>query len=107
MAREKFQTLTEQMFYILLVLRDPLCGVDCMARVRELTGGRISLGPGTLYTLFASFEEAGLIEQTSMEGRKRTYAITGAGRDLLREEYERLHIMAADYDRCMRGREEE
>ena len=28
MAREKFQTLTEQMFYILLCLRRECCGVD-------------------------------------------------------------------------------
>ena len=28
MAREKFQTLTEQMFYILLCLRQECCGTD-------------------------------------------------------------------------------
>ena len=39
MAREKFQTLTEQMFYILLCLRQEQCGADIMARVAELTGG--------------------------------------------------------------------
>ena len=33
MAREKFQTLTEQMFYILLCLQRECCGVDVMARV--------------------------------------------------------------------------
>ena len=30
MAREKFHTLTEQMFYILLSLRQARCGVDVM-----------------------------------------------------------------------------
>ena len=35
MAREKFQTLTEQMFYILLCLRQECCGTDIMARVQE------------------------------------------------------------------------
>ena len=38
-AREKFGTLTEQMFYILLCLREECCGMDVMARVNELTGG--------------------------------------------------------------------
>ena len=33
MAREKFQTLTEQMFYILLCLQRECCGVDVMDRV--------------------------------------------------------------------------
>ena len=31
MARGKFQTLTEQMFYILLCLRQERCGADVMA----------------------------------------------------------------------------
>ena len=48
MAREKFSTLTEQMFYILLCLREECCGMDVMARVNELTGGRVAVGPGTL-----------------------------------------------------------
>ena len=46
MAREKFSTLTEQMFYILLCLREECCGMDVMARVNELTGGRVAVGPG-------------------------------------------------------------
>lgn len=37
MAREKFQTLTEQMFYVLLCLREECCGMDLMERIRLLT----------------------------------------------------------------------
>ena len=55
MAREKFSTLTEQMFYILLCLREECCGMDVMARVNELTGGRVAVGPGTLYKLLEQF----------------------------------------------------
>ena len=51
MAREKFQTLTEQMFYILLCLRTEQCGTDIMAQVQRITQGRVSVGPGTLYNL--------------------------------------------------------
>ena len=47
MAREKFQTLTEQMFYVLLCLREECCGMDLMERIRLLTSGRVSVGPGT------------------------------------------------------------
>ena len=32
MPREKFQALTEQMFYILLCLKDECCGMDIMAK---------------------------------------------------------------------------
>lgn len=51
MAREKYQTLTEQMFYILLCLQNESCGVDIMKMVAELTDGRVMIGPGTLYSL--------------------------------------------------------
>ena len=99
MAREKFQTLTEQMFYILLCLRQECCGTDIMAQVNELTGGRVSVGPGTLYNLLESFLEAGWIAGTKVEGRKRSYLITAAGRKALDDEYHRLQILTADYER--------
>ena len=97
MAREKFQTLTEQMFYILLCLRRELCGTDIMAQVSELTQGRVSVGPGTLYNLLESFVQAGYIAETKVEGRKRSYLITDAGQKALEDEYRRLRTLAADY----------
>ena len=100
MAREKFQTLTEQMFYILLCLRQECCGTDIMAQVAELTGGRVSVGPGTLYNLLESFLEAGMIAGTKVEGRKRSYIITAAGRRALEDEYRRLLTLVSDYDHC-------
>ena len=100
MAREKFQTLTEQMFYILLCLRQECCGTDIMAQVSELTNGRVAVGPGTLYNLLESFLEAGWIAGTKVEGRKRSYIITRAGQDALENEYRRLQILTQDYDRC-------
>ena len=33
MARREFETLTPQMFYILLALYDPLCGLEIMEKV--------------------------------------------------------------------------
>ena len=98
MAREKFQTLTEQMFYILLCLRRELCGMDIMAQVSELTQGRVSVGPGTLYNLLESFLSAGYIAETKVEGRKRSYLITEAGQKALEDEYRRLRTLAADYE---------
>lgn len=49
MARGKFQTLTEQMFYILLCLRQERCGADVMAWARRGHGQPGGGGPGTLY----------------------------------------------------------
>ena len=101
MAREKFQTLTEQMFYILLCLRSECCGADIMAQVQALTAGRVNVGPGTLYNLLEQFLSAGMIAETKVEGRKRSYLITDAGRAALAEEYRRLRLLTADYEHCM------
>lgn len=99
MAREKFQTLTEQMFYILLCLQRECCGMDVMARVQEMTGGRVSVGPGTLYHLLDDFLAAGMIAETKVEGRRRSYLLTEAGGQALAAEYQRLQTLSADY-RC-------
>ena len=98
MPRERFQTLTEQMFYILLCLRQECCGTDIMACVSALTNGRVAVGPGTLYNLLESFVQAGYIAETKVEGRKRSYLITEAGQTALEDEYRRLRILAADYE---------
>ena len=48
------------------------------------------LGPGTLYTILAKFLEEKLITETAVDGRKRTYAITEAGREAYKSELARL-----------------
>ena len=103
MPREKFQTLTEQMFYILLCLRKECCGMDIMTEVSEITDGRVSVGPGTLYNLLEQFAEAGMIRETRVEGRKKSYILTQKGAVALREEFERLRKQAADYVRLVNG----
>ena len=95
MAREKFQTLTEQMFYILLCLRQEQCGADIMSQVTALTAGRVSVGPGTLYNLLEQFLDAGYIRETKVEGRRRSYLLTAAA---LAEERRRLQAQIDDYD---------
>ena len=90
MAREPFQSLTEQMYYILLALLEPRCGVDISAKAEAISGGRIRIGPGTLYTLLSKFEQEEMIREVRSEGRRRYYQITEKGREMLEEEYERL-----------------
>ena len=99
MAREKFQTLTEQMFYILLCLQRECCGVDIMERVARMTEGQGVIGPGTLYSLLESFQTEGFIRETRVEGRKRSYQITVKGRLRLEEEVARLRRQTEDYVR--------
>lgn len=96
MAREQLQTLTEPMYYILLALTEECCGVDIMERVKILSGGRVTVGPGTLYAMLAKFEEKEIIRLTASEGRRKSYVITETGKEELKKEYERLKRMVLD-----------
>ena len=96
MAREQLQTLTEPMYYILLALTQECCGVDIMERVKKLSGGRVRVGPGTLYAMLAKFEEKEIIRLTASEGRRKSYVITDQGREALEREFERLQRMVRD-----------
>ena len=97
MPRVKFQTLTEQMFYILLCLKEECYGMDILDRVPAMTGQRVSIGSGTLYTLLEQFLEAGMIRETKVDGRKRSYLLTDRGQERLDREYERICAQALDY----------
>ena len=96
MAREQLQTLTEPMYYILLALTEECCGVGIMERVKNLSGGRVTVGPGTLYAMLAKFEEKDIIRLTASEGRRKSYVITEAGKEELKKEFERLKTMVLD-----------
>ena len=98
MARARFKTLTEQMFYILLCMKEECRGMDILETVRNMTGGRVNIGSGTLYDLLEQFVEEEIIVETRAEGRRRSYIITEKGRGMLEGEYERLRRQAADYE---------
>jgi len=98
MPREKFQTLTEQMFYILLCLKEECCGMDIMEKVEKMTKGRVRVGPGTLYNLLEQFQSVGFIKETKVEGRKRSYILVEKGEVMLHEEYQRLKTQTMDYE---------
>ena len=103
MAREQFQSLTEQMYYILLALTEPRCGVDISEKAMAISGGRLQIGPGTLYTLLAKFEKEDMIREVAVEGRKRFYQITPHGRDMLNEEYLRLEKLVEEGKPYLQG----
>ena len=105
MPRAKFQTLTEQMFYILLCLRQECYGLDILDRVPQMTAGRVSVGSGTLYNLLEQFLEAGFIRETKVEGRRRSYLLTEKGKEMLDKEYQRIQAQAEDYRRLFREEE--
>ena len=103
MARSKFQTLTEQMFYILLSLKDECYGMDIMDKVKTMTNGRVVVGSGTLYNLLEQFLEVDMIKETKVEGRRRSYILTAKGREILEGERTRLLTQVSDYDKYFKG----
>ncbi len=105
MSRKKLETLTEQMFYVLLALTEERHGYGIMQFTAELTGGRVNVGAGTLYALLTRFETEGLIRRTrETEGRKY-YLLTDVGRQVLDREYERLRRQAEDARKFLEGGE--
>jgi len=68
-----------------------------MRSVAGITGGKLRLGPGTLYGSIKTLLEAKLIEELDErrdnelgDERRRYYRLTGAGRRFARQEAERL-----------------
>ena len=88
--------MTEAMYYILLAMLKPGHGYGMMQRIKELSGGRLVMGPGTLYGVLSRMNKEGWIVLTGEEGRRKNYAITKAGRDALLAEYERLKRLVVD-----------
>ena len=102
MAGKERGPLTEPMFYVLMsFLRRDMCGTEITEFVERRTRGRVRLGPGTPYTLLAKFQDEGFIQETEVDGRKRTYRLTDQGRQAYHEELDRLRACVLD------GEEEE
>ena len=97
MAGREKGPLTEPMYYVLMsFLRSEMCGTQISEFVDRKTPGRVRLGPGTLYTLLAKFQDEGFITETSVDGRKRTYQLTAKGRAAFEEELARLRACVND-----------
>ena len=97
MPRKENGPLTEPMYYVLMsFLHREMCGTEIAEFVERKTKGRVRLGPGTLYTLLAKFQEDGLIVETSVDGRKRSYQLTDRGRAAFADELARLRECVKD-----------
>ena len=97
MPKKPMDTLTESMFYVLMALMDtPKCGTDIAAFIERRTQNRLQMGPATLYTILGKFEKEKMIREIAVEGRKRTYEITGKGFEAYREELKRLKQCVID-----------
>ena len=96
--------LTPAAFHVLLALAGgDRHGYAIMQEVQETTGGRVSLGPGTLYGTIRRLLAAGLIEETRErpdpsidDRRRRYYRLTDLGHRVAAAEAARLEEAVAD-----------
>lgn len=88
--------LTQPMYYILLSLREERHGYEIMQYVDWLTDGRVTIGPGTLYSLLSRFEEDEYIDMVSKKDNKKTYLVTELGQKVLNKEIKRLEYLLRD-----------
>lgn len=95
--------LTEAVYYILLSLTKPMHGYGIMQNVEALSQGRVKLAAGTLYGAINTLLEKGWI--TALEGtgdsRKKEYAITEEGKNILRAELVRLRELLENGNRIL------
>ncbi len=92
------QPLTPAVFHILLALADgEKHGYSIMKDVESQTGGRLKMGPGTLYGSIKRMLAAGLIEEADErpdpaldDQRRRYYRLSNFGQQELSVESRRL-----------------
>lgn len=90
------QPMSEAMYYVLLAVLKPGHGYRLMQRVHELSGGRLLMGPGTLYGILSRLNKDGLIVLSAEDERRKCYEITETGKQALAAEYVRLKRMVSD-----------
>jgi DNA-binding PadR family transcriptional regulator len=95
MLRDMRDPLREPTFLILAALApQPLHGYAIIGEVAELSGGRMTLRPGTLYGALDRLADEGLLEpdrEEMVDGRlRRYYRLTDDGAAVLEQEAARL-----------------
>lgn len=106
--------LTEVTFFILLSLYTPKHGYAIMQFVEEKTGGRLTLGAGSLYGAINSLLEKNWIRPYEAADspqdlkilknvRKKEYQITDLGKIIAENELERLRELIKISDEIIRG----
>ncbi len=86
-------SLSQSEFYILLSLAiKSRHGYEIMKQVEQDSGGKVILGPGTLYGAIKRMLQSGLIEEAAGDhARRKYYALTDKGRKSLTSELQRYN----------------
>jgi DNA-binding PadR family transcriptional regulator len=90
--------LTPRTFHILLALKDGVAhGYSIMKEVEACSGGKVRIGPGTLYEAIGRLVAMGLLKEVAEQApkrqdkrRRRFYKLTALGGKVMRLEAQRL-----------------
>lgn len=82
--------MTETGFYILFCLREEIHGYNIIQKVKQMTGGEIVIGAGTMYGSLSKMEKDGLIQFVREEEKRKLYKITVLGTEILNIELKRI-----------------
>jgi DNA-binding PadR family transcriptional regulator len=83
--------LSETTYYILLSLLKPNHGYAIMQNVEALSGGKVKIAAGTLYGAIENLLKQNMIVQVgSYDSRRKVYALTLTGKEVLNLEYQRM-----------------
>ena len=96
---DDFLPLAPPVLHILLALAgEDLHGYGIMQEVSRQSGGRVKLGPGTLYDNLQRLVKNGIIEPTGeeTESRRLYYRLTALGRRVIAAEISRLEAVVRE-----------
>jgi DNA-binding PadR family transcriptional regulator len=82
--------MTETGFYILFCLQKPQHGYGVGQQVKQMTGGEVTISPGTMYGTLSKMEKDGLITFLREEDKRKLYQISSLGREVLDIELRRI-----------------
>ena len=88
--RRIYVPMTESGFYILFCLQQPQHGYGISQQVRQMTGGAVVIGAGTMYGTLSKMEKDGLIAFVREEEKRKLYQATALGLEVLELEKRRI-----------------
>ena len=86
--RRMFESGELRLVLLKLIADEPRHGYDLIKAIEELTGGRYAPSPGDVYPTLTMLQDMGLIEEAPVEGARKPFQITEAGRAHLEENQE-------------------
>jgi len=87
-TRRMFESGELRLVLLKLIADEPRHGYDLIRAIEELTGGEYAPSPGVVYPTLTLLQDMGLIEEAPGEGPRKSFQVTGEGRDYLAERSE-------------------